>query len=403
MLETRTDAFNLSERLSDRNNIVNIKWGNTIRGTESGEITWSMNLAGLQRASGFSVADFERVAFEAFAAWEAIAGLTFRFEEDFGTADIDINMANLSGSTLGVATTFAFTTDFNFSGLTEITRSDIEMDSSEFWRADGNGGTYTFVQVLMHEIGHALGLDHFDVSDSIMNTFANDGSRTLGDDDIAGVQNLYGARRWDNTGEDVDFKHIGVGQTVFAKGGNDDLSGTSRGDSFYGGFGDDDLYGQGGNDLLVDTRGRNDLFGGDGNDTIVGGGGTLNAEGNAGNDTLIGGIGDDVLDGGTGNDTLRGDPVGGFISGNDTLIAGAGNDVLEGGGGSDTFVFNRASGSNRILDFEVGFDMVELEGFTVDQGSLSASGDDTIFTFNQGSVRFSITFEDAVVTEADFM
>ncbi len=396
---------------------ANYKWGDDIRGAASDTITWSMNLTGLQRASGTTVSQFETAIFDAFDTWAAIAGLTFLYQaSSSGGRDIDIDVAPLSGNTIGVANTRYFTDDSDGNGLVEIFDSNISMDQSETWRPNGTAGDFSFFQVVLHEIGHALGLDHFNVSSSIMNASANNGSRTLGQDDINGIQALYGARRWSNADEDVNFEFISVGQTAYAKGGNDALNGTSLADEFYGGAGNDVLRGEGGSDLLVDTRGGNQIFGGASNDVIIGGDGVLTAEGNSGNDRLIGGIGDDTLNGGSGDDTLRGDPGGGFVSGNDRLIAGAGDDWLEGGGGADVFVFGAQSGNNRIGtidmsgsrtmtggDFEVGVDMIDLVGFSVGDGVLTTPGNDTLFTYTSGGVVLTITIEDAILTAADFM
>lgn len=418
VLDSATDQFNLIAVNTNQGGTANFKWGNDVRGQESDEITWSLNLAGLSMVAGSNLAEFTEAVSDAFGTWAAIAGLNFRFvDAPGGGADIDIDVAPLAGSTIGVANTFFNPDDANNNGLVEIARSDISMDQSETWTPNGNNGGFTFFQVMLHEIGHSLGLDHFNTSDSIMNATANSGSRTLGDDDIAGIQDLYGERRWSNDGEDVDFEFISIGQTAFARGGNDTLSGTALSDSFYGGAGNDELRGQGGNDLLVDTRGDNDIFGGNNNDTIIGGGGTLDAEGEAGNDIIVGGIGNDVLDGGAGNDTILGDPGGSLISGDDRLIAGAGNDWLEGGGGADVFVFSQADGDNRIGeiglsggsrsitggDFEVGVDMIDLVGFNVGQGTLAMVGNDTVFTYNLNGVDFTITIEDATLTASDFM
>lgn len=402
-LDDGTDQFNLLDGDDDPNRTLNLKWNNDTRGAPSGEITWSMNLAGLSIVAGAQIEAYRQATFDAMATWAAVAGLTFRFTGSTTGSDIDINVEPLTNSTIGVARYSYFSSDFDGNGIEQFAEVNVSMDQRQTWIANGDSGGFTFFQVMLHEIGHALGLDHFNVADSIMNATANNGSRTLGDDDIAGIQNLYGERQWSNAGEDVDFQFVGVGQTAFAKGGNDELNGTELRDLFYGGAGNDDLHGQGGNDFLLDTRGNNDIFGGSGNDTIVGGGGQLDAEGNSGNDTLTGGIGDDTLDGGAGNDVLRGDPSGSFISGDDTLIAGSGNDILEGGGGEDLFVFDRTDGDNRILDFEVGVDMIDLQGFSVGQGNLNTSGGDTVFTYSQNGVDFSITIEDATLTASDFM
>ena len=57
--------------------------------------------------------------------------------------------------------------------------------------------------------------------------------------------------------------------------------------------------------------------------------------------------GDDTLSGGGGNDTLDG---------------GTGNDTLGGGAGADTFEFTASQGSDRILDFEDGLDLILFTG-----------------------------------------
>ncbi len=112
----------------------------------------------------------------------------------------------------------------------------------------------------------------------------------------------------------------------------------------------DYAYGGRGNDLIIgDMFGRDFLRGNRGNDTLEGHAGNDNLKGGSGHDDLDGGIGDDILKGGTGDDRLEG---------------GAGNDTLHGGEGQDIFVFNEADGAqvDRIRDFEVGVDQIEING-----------------------------------------
>lgn len=50
--------------------------------------------------------------------------------------------------------------------------------------------------------------------------------------------------------------------------------------------------------------------------------------------------------------------------GNDRLIGGLGNDVLTGGAGLDTFVFLPTDNADRIADFTIGQDHIELRAAT---------------------------------------
>ena len=48
--------------------------------------------------------------------------------------------------------------------------------------------------VALHELGHALGLDHSEDTNSIMYAFYDCSKTTLTADDIAGIQAIYGGR-----------------------------------------------------------------------------------------------------------------------------------------------------------------------------------------------------------------
>ncbi|MDE0157433.1 MAG: calcium-binding protein [Gammaproteobacteria bacterium] len=78
--------------------------------------------------------------------------------------------------------------------------------------------------------------------------------------------------------------------------------------------------------------------------------------GTNGNDTLSGTAGADTINGGPGNDTING------LGGDDRITGGPGDDTLRGGTGRDAFVFGSGSGSDRILDFSLGQDRIELNG-----------------------------------------
>lgn len=157
---------------------------------------------------------------------------------------------------------------------------------------------------------------------------------------------LYRPRAVEHYNDDFDF---GLKQ------------GTARADALSGSGADDAILGLAGNDTLFGKGGADDLWGGIGNDALHGGAGDDHLRGNNGKDVLDGGAGRDLLEGGVGDDTLSGG------AGADELSGGAGRDQLRGGGGADRFVFADADGVARdtILDFEVGRDVIVVDGLEI--------------------------------------
>lgn len=145
-----------------------------------------------------------------------------------------------------------------------------------------------------------------------------------------------------------------------------------------GSFADDILVGEDSNDLILALAGDDIVAGGLGDDVIFGNEGAdiLRGDNNSrssgtttgGDDIIYGGAGDDRIGGKAGNDKLFGEQGNDQIwgdDGDDILRGGLGNDTLtgddfSGGSGSDTFILAAGEGSDTILDFEVGIDVIEL-------------------------------------------
>lgn len=70
----------------------------------------------------------------------------------------------------------------------------IHFDESEIWTDVAAPGKIRLLNVAIHEIGHLLGLSHSNVNDAIMFAFYDDDVDSLRNDDINGVQALYGSR-----------------------------------------------------------------------------------------------------------------------------------------------------------------------------------------------------------------
>jgi len=174
---------------------------------------------------------------------------------------------------------------------------------------------------------------------------------------------------------------------------NDKLTGTSKGEALFGVGGDDIIKGRGGDDTSKGGVGNDTLFGGTGNDRLLGGSGKDTLFGGSGKDTLFGGSGKDTLFGGSGKDTLHGQDGGDTLAGgagNDTLSGGQGKDTLTGGKGKDTFVFRKGGGHDRIKDFTVGVDKLDI-GQAPGPVSITQKGTDVILSFRDVEISIENT------------
>ncbi len=123
-------------------------------------------------------------------------------------------------------------------------------------------------------------------------------------------------------------------------------------------------FGLGGADTFTSGGlGTKNIFdGGDGADTFFG---------SAGKTVASGGNGDDVFHGGAGAETFSGG------AGSDILAGGRGNDILSGGTEADTFVFDRQdTGKDTVTDFELGSDILQFSGISLEDLSFRVSGAD---------------------------
>lgn len=156
----------------------------------------------------------------------------------------------------------------------------------------------------------------------------------------------------DGTGV-VDFV-IGddTGEEIKTARDNDLVSGKDGDDNVFLGKGDDLALGGDGEDTIRGGQGDDTVDGGDDDDLIVG---------RDGNDMLSGGDGDDVINGAQNSDMLMGDAGDDLLrggNGSDMVDGGDGDDTMKGGSGEDEFYFT--AGEDRILDFEVGSDMLKI-------------------------------------------
>lgn len=155
----------------------------------------------------------------------------------------------------------------------------IEFDNEESWVWNGADyvlGTTTFYELALHEIGHAIGLDHPSPARS-----PDDGS--LMHWDASGTATNLTASEWEAArilypfSADPNIVTLRLANTLWhALGGNDRVTGTAGTDSIYGDAGADELFGAGATDYLDGGSENDTLRGGMGRDTLAGGSGSDN-------------------------------------------------------------------------------------------------------------------------------
>lgn len=72
---------------------------------------------------------------------------------------------------------------------------DAHFDDAETWTVSGSGG-FDLESVAAHEFGHGLGLAHSTLSAALMYPYYSGVHRFLDQDDIAGIQSIYGSLDW---------------------------------------------------------------------------------------------------------------------------------------------------------------------------------------------------------------
>ena len=134
----------------------------------------------------------------AFASWSAVSNLNFTQVADDGAAvnspttsgDIRVGAYDFSSGVFGGVLAYAY---FPFNGSDSVP-GDIFFNTGYAWDLDFAGPGFSIFDVMAHEIGHSIGLDHTDVANSLMNPSYTELFSGVQADDAAGAQFIYGSR-----------------------------------------------------------------------------------------------------------------------------------------------------------------------------------------------------------------
>ncbi|BAY80706.1 serine-type D-Ala-D-Ala carboxypeptidase [Calothrix parasitica NIES-267] len=204
----------------------------------------------------------------------------------------------------------------------------------------------------------------------------------LGDDDIDGEKffQLFTNPDYadDSTKLQKFLKFGGIvpeeSDVIVGNEADNTLAGEERNDTIAGGLGNDLIFGQGGDDVL-----RGDLNNSSGGGSV---GGDDTIYGGMGNDRIGGKAGNDLIFGEAGKDRLWGD------AGDDTLIGGLGNDSLNGGAGKDVFVLKLNEGTDKVFDFKVDDDLIDITnlGVGLEDIDITQEGKDAVITLDGADI-----------------
>ena len=142
----------------------------------------------------FMPAGFKSAIVAAFSAWSVVANIIFvevldsDHPWDAAGAAGDIRIAGHGFD--GPSGTLAHGYYPPANGVSAA--GDVHFDEAELWELGFGGVGFDIFQVAAHEIGHAIGLAHTEVPDSLMNPFYTEAFSGLQADDIAGAQFIYG-------------------------------------------------------------------------------------------------------------------------------------------------------------------------------------------------------------------
>jgi cell division septation protein DedD len=145
--------------------------------------------------SNFTKAQVEGIIKTSMSRWSTVCGIKFTYMGEsaapfVANKKVGVNVITWGNADGASGVTYSYWSTARNSKQMLLSEADIDMSVSQVRDAT------TYEAIMNHELGHMVGLNHSDVSESIM--FANPYKTvqymlTLRNDDITGCQGLYGA------------------------------------------------------------------------------------------------------------------------------------------------------------------------------------------------------------------
>ena len=243
-------------------------------------VTWSLAAAGGVFTDSIAPA-YQALVQQAVARWDDVAGITLQQVADSASADIRIGFGKFGAGAGEIGETdYSYYTGAPATFVPGVTvRAEDPMEHG-LDAATGTAiytGTQTAMyQVILHEVGHALGLNHSTDANAIMYPSAGAANRDLDASDIAGIQSLYGAPDFAMTDTTTGAANhpdgtaysgpVGYLQRQIILTGADSVAVAANAPNVF-------IHTGSGNDAISVSSGQNVLDGGEGSNFLTGGAG----------------------------------------------------------------------------------------------------------------------------------
>jgi hypothetical protein len=131
----------------------------------------------------------------AFAMWQSVANVSFRYTDDAAHAQI---LIGAQGNPRGIAFANVWHDGSGHTNrMATITQATVCLNPLITWKAasDGKLDSYHLRHVIAHEVGHTIGLDHPGRTGQLMGYRYSEDTSRLGQGDVEGAVTLYGPAR----------------------------------------------------------------------------------------------------------------------------------------------------------------------------------------------------------------